>query len=433
MAGCLWVNKPKNGEHMENQGKRRAVITGIGLVTPLGVDIEENWSNVVQGKSGIGPITRFDASGYATQIAAEVKNFRAEDFIPKKELRKMDIFLQFGLGAAQLSFDDAQLKINPKLEGRAGTIMGCGLGGLNTIEDTHRVLLKAGPKKVSPFFIPMLIGNMASGLISIYHSLKGPNLSIQTACAAGTHAIGEAYHMIREGIADIMVTGGVESTITPLAVAGFNAMRALSTRNDDPEKASRPFDRDRDGFILGEGAAILILEELEMALERGAKIYAEVIGSGASGDAYHMAAPPPEGEGAARCMQAALEDANIRPEEVDYINAHGTSTELNDKFETQAIKTIFGDHAWKLPVSSTKSMTGHLLGAAGGIEAAYTVLGIYHGILPPTINYENPDPDCDLDYVPNQARKAMIQIALSNSFGFGGTNGTLVFRKWTGA
>lgn len=310
--------------------------------------------------------------------------------------------------------------------------MGCGLGGLNTIEETHKTLLASGAKRVSPFFIPMLIGNMASGLISIQHNARGPNLAVQTACAAGTHAVGQAFHMIRNGLADAMATGGVESVVTPLCIAGFNAMRALSTRNHEPEKASRPFERDRDGFVLGEGCAVIILEEVEMALRREADIYAEIIGFGASGDAFHMAAPAPDGEGAVRCMQAALDDAGVAPEEVQYINAHGTSTDLNDKYETQAIRTVFGDHAYKMGVSSTKSMTGHLLGAAGGVEAAYTALTLKHQVMPPTINYDNPDPDCDLDYVPNEARKADIEVALSNSFGFGGTNGTLVFRRWSG-
>lgn len=418
---------------MELNGRRRVVITGIGLVSPLGIGIEENWSHLIQGKSGIGPITHFDTNGFATRIAGEVRNFHPEDYIPKKEVRKMDPFLHLALGAAHLCFDDARLKIGPEMANRAGVIMGCGLGGLTTIEVYHRILLDSGPKKVSPFFIPMLIGNMAPGLISIYHGAKGPNLSLQTACAAGTHAVGQAYHMIRDGIADIMITGGVESTITPLGIGGFNAMRALSTRNDEPEKASRPFERDRDGFVMGEGGAVLILEELSMALTRGAKIYAEMIGFGLSGDAFHMAAPAPDGEGAARCMQMALDDAHVRPTEVQYINAHGTSTDLNDKYETQAIKTVFGEHARKLAVSSTKSMTGHLLGAAGGIEAAYTALSLERQIMPPTINYENPDPDCDLDYVPNEARHGKIQVALSNSFGFGGTNGTLVFKRWNGA
>lgn len=417
---------------MGGKEHRRVVVTGIGLVSPLGVGTEENWEALVQGKSGIGPITHFDAAAYATRIAGEVKNFRPAEFIPKKELRKLDPFLKLALGAARLGLEDAGLTIHSELAPRAGVIMGCGLGGLTTIEDTHKILLESGPKKVSPFFIPMLIGNMAAGLISVYHNAKGPNLSIQTACAAGTHAVGEAFHMIRDGMADIMITGGAESTITPLCVAGFNSMKALSTRNDEPEKASRPFDRDRDGFVLGEGGAVLVLEELGLAIERGAGIYAEMLGFGASGDAFHMAAPAPNGEGAARCMKLALEDAGIEPNEVDYINAHGTSTDLNDKYETQAIKMIFGQHAWKLAVSSTKSMTGHLLGAAGGIEAAFTALTIARDLIPPTINYENPDPDCDLDYVPNHSRKAMVRTAMSNSFGFGGTNGSLVLRKWNG-
>lgn len=417
---------------MTSMNDRRVVVTGIGLISPLGCGIESNWSGLMEGRSGIGPITRFDTAGYATQIAGEVHDFHPEEFIPKKELRKMDPFLQLALGAARLGFEDARLTLDNGSAHRAGVIMGCGLGGLHTIEEYHRVLLDAGPRKMSPFFIPMLIGNMASGLISIYHGCKGPNLSIQTACAAGTHAVGQAYHMIRHGLADIMATGGVESTVTPLAVSGFNAMRALSTRNDDPQKASRPFDLNRDGFVLGEGGAVLILEESRNALERGAGIYAEVIGFGLSGDAFHMAAPAPDGEGAVRCMQNALDDADIKPEEVDYINAHGTSTDLNDKYETQAIKTVFGEHARRLAISSTKSMTGHLLGAAGGLEAAYTVLTLRHQYIPPTINYETPDPDCDLDYVPNEARPANLRVALSNSFGFGGTNGSLVFRKWNG-
>lgn len=417
---------------MESKPPRRVVITGLGLVSPVGIGVEENWSNLVAGKSGIGPITLFDASGCASQIAGEVKNFRPEEFIPKKDLRKMDPFLCLALGASREAFEDSKLKVTDELSPRIGVFMGCGLGGLNTLEETHKTLLSSGPKRVSPFFIPMLIGNMAPGLISIHHNARGPNLAVQTACAAGTHAVGQAFHMIRSGLADAMATGGVESVVTPLCIAGFNAMRALSTRNDEPEKASRPFERDRDGFVLSEGAAVLILEELQMALERGARIYAEIIGFGASGDAFHMAAPAPEGEGAARCMQAALRDANVAPHEVQYINAHGTSTDLNDKYETQAIKTVFGEHAYKLAVSSTKSMTGHLLGAAGGVEAAYTALTLDTQMIPPTINYENPDPDCDLDYVPNQARSAAIEVALSNSFGFGGTNGTLVFRRWSG-
>ncbi|MDA8308591.1 MAG: beta-ketoacyl-ACP synthase II [Deltaproteobacteria bacterium] len=415
-----------------DNNRRRVVITGIGLVSPLGVGIEENWSNVITGKSGIGPITRFDSSAFATKIAGEVKNFHPEEFISKKELRKMDPFLQLALGAAHYAMEDAGLKIAPEVAPRVGAVIGCGLGGLRTIEESHKQVMESGPKKISPFFIPMIISNMAPGLISIYHGAKGPNLSLQTACAAGTHAVGHAYHLIRNGLAEAMITGGVESVITTLAIAGFNAMRALSTRNDDPEHASRPFDKERDGFILSEGAGLLVIEELNFARARGAKIYAELIGFGASGDAYHMAAPAPEGEGAARCMQMALDDGDIKPQDVQYINAHGTSTDLNDKYETQAIKTVFGDHAYKLAVSSTKSMTGHLLGAAGGVEAAYTTLALHNQIMPPTMNYEFPDPDCDLDYVPNAARKAKIDIALSNSFGFGGTNGTLVFKKWSG-
>ncbi|MHC1726106.1 MAG: beta-ketoacyl-ACP synthase II [Syntrophobacteraceae bacterium] len=417
---------------VSENSRRRVVVTGIGLVTPIGIGIQQNWESLVTGKSGIGPITRFDSSAYATHIAGEVKDFHPEDFISKKELRKMDPFLTFGLGAAHYAMEDARLKIEPEFASRAGVVMGCGLGGLLTIEESHKLILDSGPRKVSPFFIPMIISNMAPGLISIYHGAKGPNLSLQTACAAGTHAIGQAYHIIREGHSEIMISGGVESTVTTLAVAGFNAMRALSTRNDEPERASRPFDKERDGFILSEGSGILILEELNFARARGAHIYAEVIGFGASGDAYHMAAPAPDGEGAARCMQAAIDDAGIKPAEVQYINAHGTSTDLNDKYETQAIKTVFGEHAYKMGVSSTKSVTGHLLGAAGGIEAAYAVLTLQNQIIPPTMNYEFPDPDCDLDYVPNVPRKADIDIALSNSFGFGGTNGTLVFKKWTG-
>ncbi len=412
--------------------RRRVVVTGIGLVSPVGVGIEENWSNLIAGKSGIGPITRFDCSGYPSKIAGEVKNFHPEEFISKKELRKMDPFLRLALGAAHYAMEDAGLKIAPEVSARVGVVIGCGLGGLLTIEESHKQLIESGPKKVSPFFIPMIISNMAPGLISIYHGAKGPNLSLQTACAAGTHAVGQAYHLIRNGVSDAMITGGVESTITPLAIAGFSAMRALSTRNDDPQHASRPFDKEREGFILSEGSGLLVIEELGFARARGAKIYAEVIGFGASGDAYHMAAPAPAGEGAARCMQMALDDAGIKAGEVQYINAHGTSTELNDKYETQAIKTVFGDHAYKLAVSSTKSMTGHLLGAAGGVEAAYTALTLHNQMMPPTINHEYPDPDCDLDYVPNVARKADIDIALSNSFGFGGTNGTLVFKKWSG-
>lgn len=416
---------------MDNK-KRRVVITGIGLVTPLGIGVEENWQALIEGRSGIGPITRFDVKDFSTKFAGEVKNFNPEDFLPKKDVKKLDIFLQYALAASKMASEDAKLEISDEESPRAGAIMGCGLGGLSTIESGHKTLLESGPRKISPFFIPSLIGNMAPGLMSIRHNAKGPNLSIQTACAAGTHAIGIAFHMIRDGLIDIALTGGVEAVVTPTGLAGFNAMKALSTRNDAPEKASRPFDRERDGFVLSEGAAVLILEVLERALERGAPIYAEVIGFGLTGDAYHMTAPAPEGESAARCMEMAIADAGIRPEDVDYINAHGTSTDLNDRFETMAIKRVFGERAYKIPVSSTKSMTGHLLGAAGGVEAAYTALTIQRGIIPPTINYEYPDPECDLDYVPNVARKARVRIALSNSFGFGGTNATIILKAWEG-
>ncbi len=415
---------------MGNTNDRRVVITGLGLVTPLGIGIETNWNALIEGRSGIGPITKFDASGFATQFAGEVNDFKPEDFIPKKQLKNMDPFLQFVLAAAKMASEDSSIKIDNELSTRAGVIIGCGLGGIYTFEESHKILLNRGPRRISPFFVPMIIGNMAPGLVSIQQNAKGPNLSIQTACAAGTHAIGLAFHMIRDGLIDVAFTGGVEAAVSPICLAGFNAMRALSTKNDAPEKASRPFDKNRDGFVLAEGSGIMVLETSERALERGAKIYAEICGFGLSGDAYHMTAPAPDGEGAVRCMKMAIDDANITPQEVDYINAHGTSTDLNDKFETIAIKTVFGEHAYKLAVSSTKSMTGHLLGGAGGVEGVYTALTIHTGIIPPTINYEEPDPECDLDYVPNKARKADVKVALSNSFGFGGTNATIVLRKW---
>ena len=417
---------------MKSREPRRVVITGIGLVTPLGTGNEENWSNLVQGKSGIGLITHFDTSAYATRIAGEVKNYRPEDFIPKKDLRKMDPFLRVALGAARLCFDDAGTEIPAGIAHRAGVFMGCGLGGLTTIEEYHKVLLESGPKKMSPFFIPMLIGNMAPGLISIRHGAKGPNLSVQTACAAGTHAVGQAFHMIRHSMADMMITGGAESVVTPLSVAGFNAMRALSTRNDEPEKASRPFDKERDGFVLGEGAAVIILEEMNMALERGAKIYAEIIGFGASGDAFHMAAPAPDGEGAARCMQAALDDAEVLASEVEYINAHGTGTIVNDVMETKAIKRVFGERAYQIPISSTKSMIGHCMGGSGALEAIACVKSLEDGVVHPTINLETPDPECDLDYVPRKARQTNLRVVLSNSFGLGGQNACLVLGKYVG-
>jgi len=410
--------------------KRRVVVTGMGMVSPLGMGVEKTWSALIQGKSGVGRITRFDSAGFDTQIAAEVKDFAPENFMDKKEARRMDIFIQYALAAAVMAMEDSQFKITPQNAERVGVVVGAGLGGLTTIESFHKVLLEKGPGRISPFFIPMLIVNEAPGHISMRFGAKGPNSSVVTACATGNHNIGDAWKVIQRGDADAILTGGVESTITPLAVGGFNAMKAISTRNNEPEKASRPFDKDRDGFVMGEGGGIILLEEMEHALNRGAKIYAEIVGYGLTGDAYHITAPAPDGEGAARCMAMALKDAGIRPEEVDYINAHGTSTEYNDLYETIAIKTVFKEHARKLPVSSTKSMTGHLLGGAGGVESIFTVLTILQGVIPPTINYETPDPNCDLDYVPNVARKAEVRVALSNSFGFGGTNAVLVFKKF---
>lgn len=410
--------------------KRRVVVTGMGMVSPLGMGVEKTWNALIHGKSGVGRITRFDSAGFDTQIAAEVKDFAPENFMDKKEARRMDIFIQYAVAAAVMAMEDSQFKITPQNAERVGVVVGAGLGGLTTIESFHKVLLEKGPGRISPFFIPMLIVNEAPGHISMRFGAKGPNSSVVTACATGNHNIGDAWKMIQRGDADAIIAGGVESTITPLAVGGFNAMKALSTRNSEPEKASRPFDKDRDGFVMGEGAGIILLEEMEQALKRGAKIYAEIVGYGLTGDAYHITAPAPNGEGAARCMAMALKDAGIRPEEVGYINAHGTSTDYNDLYETIAIKTVFKEHARKIPVSSTKSMTGHLLGGAGGVESIFTVLTIFQGVIPPTINYETPDPNCDLDYVPNVARKAEVRVALSNSFGFGGTNAVLVFKKF---
>jgi 3-oxoacyl-[acyl-carrier-protein] synthase II len=410
--------------------RRRVVVTGMGMVSPLAIGVEETWQALIQGKSGVARITKFDPTGFDTQIAAEVKDFAPENFMDKKDIRRMDIFIQYAVAAATLALEDAQLKITPANADRVGVVVGAGLGGLTTLEAFHKVLLEKGPGRISPFFIPMLIVNEAPGQISMRFGAKGPNTSVVTACATGNHNIGDAWRIIERGDADAVIAGGVEATITPLAVAGFNAMKALSTRNDEPEKASRPFDKDRDGFVMGEGSGIIILEELQQALDRGAKIYAEIIGYGLTGDAYHITAPAPEGEGAARCMAMALKSAGIEPEEVDYINAHGTSTDYNDLYETMAIKTVFKEHARKLAVSSTKSMIGHLLGGAGGVEAIFTILTICRGIIPPTINYQTPDPGCDLDYVPNVARKASVRVALSNSFGFGGTNAVLVFKKF---
>jgi len=409
---------------------RRVVITGLGMVSPLGIGVEKTWQALVQGKSGVVRITKFDPTGFDTQIAAEVKDFVPENFMEKKEIKRMDIFIQYAMASAMMAMEDAQLPITPQNADRVGVVVGAGLGGLTTIESFHKVLMEKGPGRISPFFIPALIVNEAPGQISIRFGAKGPNYSVVTACATGNHNIGDAWRMIQQGDADAIIAGGVEATITPLAVSGFNAMKALSTRNHEPEKASRPFDKDRDGFVMGEGCGIIILEEMNQALDRGAKIYAEIIGYGLNGDAYHITAPAPDGEGAARCMAMALKSAGISPEEVDYINAHGTSTDYNDLYETMAIKAVFKEHAKKLAVSSTKSMTGHLLGGAGGVEAIFTVLTIHRGVIPPTINYDIPDPECDLDYVPNVARMADVRVALSNSFGFGGTNAVLIFKKF---
>jgi len=411
---------------------RRVVITGLGLVTPLGIGVEKNWKALCAGESGVAPITRFDTTDFQTTIAAEVKNFHPEDFLPKKDAKRTSLFIAFSVAAAGMAVEDAGITIDSRNANRIGVLTGCGLGGLSILEEITRTVYAKGPRRVTPFFIPMMIGNMAPGIISIHFGAKGPNASIATACAAGAHAIGEAYELIKTGKADAMLSGGMESTITPTGVAGFNAMKALSTRNDAPQKASRPFERDRDGFVMGEGSGIIILEDLATARKRGARIFAEVVGYGMSGDAYHMTAPPPDGDGAVRCMNAAIEDAGISYTDIDYVNAHGTSTSINDTYETIALKTVFKDRAYAVPVSSTKSMTGHLLGAAGGVEGIFTALAIYHGIIPPTINYENPDKDCDLDYVPNVARKKAIRYAMSNSFGFGGTNATLIFKKFEG-
>ena len=408
---------------------RRVVVTGVGVVSPLGTGNRKNWDAVVAGQSGIGPITRFDTSDMPVKIAGEVKDFNAEEFIDKKEIKKMDLFIQYSLAAAQFAMEDSGLVITEENATRVGVLVGAGLGGLTTIERYHSALLEGGYKKISPFFIPMLIINLAPGHISMKFGAKGPNVSSVSACATGTHSIGDAYHMIKRGDADAMIAGGTESTVTPLGIGGFAVMKALSTRNDDPAAASRPFEKNRDGFILAEGAGIVVLEEYEAARKRGAKIYGEVVGYGLTGDAYHLTAPAPGGEGAARCIKMALNGAGINPEDVSYINAHGTSTPFNDLNETLAIKDVFGQHAKKVAISSTKSMTGHLLGAAGGVEAVLTLLAMEKSIIPPTINYEEPDPECDLDYVPNTAREKVINYALSNSFGFGGTNATLLFKK----
>ena len=409
---------------------KRVVVTGYGLVSPLGIGVEENWDHLCNGSCGVGPITMFDASGFKTRIAAEVKGFNPEDFMDKKSVRRVDRFIHFAIAAARMAIEHSDLDIGKTDPERVGTYIGTGLGGLQSLEHFHTVLKERGPQKISPFFIPMLIGNMAPGQISIMFGTKGPNLSVSTACAAGSHAIGESYKLIQAGLADVMICGGSEAVITPLALGGFCAMRAISERNDEPEKASRPFEKNRDGFIMGEGSGTVILETLEHARNRGARIRAELIGYGLGSDAYHMTAPAPEGEGAARCMRLALESADLSPEKVDYVNAHGTSTDLNDLSECQAIHKVFGSRAETMPVSSTKSMTGHLLGAAGGVEAIFSVLTLEREIIPPTINYEEPDPEIVLDVVPNKARNARVNVVMSNSFGFGGTNACLIFKKW---
>jgi 3-oxoacyl-[acyl-carrier-protein] synthase II len=411
--------------------KRRVVVTGLGIVSPLGLGVKENETALFEGSSGVGFIKTFTPDeNFPVKIAGEVKGFDPEQYIDHKNVKKMDRFIHYAVACSKMALEDSGVEINDQNAERVGVIVGVGLGGLPAIEKYHDVFRERGVKKITPFFIPMLIANLASGQVSIMFGAKGPNSCVVTACATGTHSIGEATRFIQYGDADVMFAGGTESVITPLCVGGFNASKALSTRNDDPQGASRPFDKDRDGFVLGEGGGVLILEELEIAKKRGAKIYGEIIGYGLNGDAYHITAPSPRGEGAARCLKLALNNAGINKEDVDYINAHGTSTTA-DATETQAIKTTFGDHAYNLAVSSTKSMTGHLLGAAGGVEAIFTLLAMQKGVIPPTINYTTPDPECDLDYVPNKAREKNLNICVSNSFGFGGTNGVLIFKKFS--
>ncbi len=409
--------------------KRRVVVTGVGLVTPLGTGVEKTWRSICSGVSGIDLITRFDTSDYSVKIAGEVRDFDAEAFFDKKAIKHLDLFVQFGLAAAQMAVRDSGFVVTEANCDRVGVITGCGMGGLPTIEKYHQICIEKGPKKVTPFFIPMVIPNMPSGHISMALNAKGPNLCLTTACAAGTHAVGEAYRHIKYGVCDMVVSGGTEAVICGLGIAGFSAMKALSTRNDEPQAASRPFDIDRDGFIMSEGSGMLVLEDYDHAIARGAKIYAEVCGYGLSSDAYHIAAPPENGEGGERAMRMAIIDSGLTPADFDYINAHGTSTPLNDKCETLAIKSVFQDHARKLAISSTKSMTGHMLGAAGGIEAVFTALSVHGQIAPPTINLEQPSAECDLDYVPKVARPMSIRAALSNSFGFGGTNAVIAMKK----
>jgi 3-oxoacyl-[acyl-carrier-protein] synthase II len=412
--------------------KRRVVVTGVGVISPLGIGIERSWKGVIEGRSGIREISRFDATGFPVRIAGEVPDFTTEGYIEKKEVKKMDLFIQYSIAASIMALKDAGLEVTSDNADRIGVYIGAGIGGLGAIEHWSNVLREKGPEKITPFFIPMVIINLASGQVSIIVGAKGPNSCAVTACATGNHCIGDAYRIIERGDADVMIAGGTESVITPLCISGFNAMKALSTRNDSPEEASRPFDQDRDGFVIGEGAGVLILEELEYVKKRRGRVLAEIVGYGMTADAYHMTSPSPKGEGAVRCMEMALSDGGINPEDVDYINAHGTSTPLGDIAETQAIKKVFRGYAQKLAISSTKSMTGHLLGAAGGVEAVFTVLSIVNNILPPTINYKIPDPECDLDYVPNEAREGKVNVAMSNSFGFGGTNATLVIKGFEG-
>ncbi|HEX5515270.1 MAG TPA: beta-ketoacyl-ACP synthase II [Gammaproteobacteria bacterium] len=409
--------------------KRRVVVTGLGIVSPVGSSVSVAWSNILAGKSGIGPLTHFDVSAFAVRFGGSVKGFEVNDYLTPKDARKMDPFIHYGLGAAVQAIRDAGLEVTEANAERIGVAIGSGIGGIGSIEEGHNAYLAGGPRKISPFFVPSTIINMISGHLSIMYGMKGPNIAVVTACTTATHNIGEAARIIAYGDADVMVAGGAEMATSPMGLGGFAAARALSTRNDDPEAASRPWDKDRDGFVLSDGAGVLVLEEYEHAKARGANIYCEIVGYGRSGDAYHMTLPAEGGEGAKRCMLNAMRDAGVNPEQVDYVNAHGTSTPAGDKGETDAVKAAFGEHAYKLAVSSTKSMTGHLLGAAGGIEAIFTILAIRDQVAPPTINYVTPDPDCDLDYVPNEARSMKIELALSNSFGFGGTNGTLAFRR----
>lgn len=425
------MDKHRQKEYGEVKSlKRRVVITGLGAISPIGVGKDDFWQALMEGKCGIGRITRFDPSEYSTQIAGEVKDFDPVKYIDKKESKRMDRASQFAIAATKMAFEDAAMDLDKEDRTRIGTLVGTGIGGIETLHEQYKILFEKGPNRVSPFFVPMMIGNMVAGQTSITFGLQGPNSCVVTACATGTNAIGDAFRIIERGEADVMVAGGTEAAISPAAVAGFCSMKAMSTRNDEPEKASRPFEKERDGFVMGEGAGIVILESLEHALARGARIYAEVAGYGHNADAYHITAPAPEGVQAAKCMAMALADAGLKPEDADYINAHGTSTPLNDKNETLAIKSLFGDHAYKLAVSSIKSMTGHLLGAAGGIECIATALTIANSMIPPTINYDTPDPELDLDYVPNKAREGVVNVALSNSFGFGGHNATILLKKY---